>query len=187
MKKLLLLIIGKPSSGKSYAAEFIKKRFRTSAVHSGDVVREEIRRRGWPYTPETDRKIAEWFNQKGREKLIMKRSWVKLNKKNKILVIEGLRSKTQLRYLEIIAKMRPAIIRIDSPFNVRVQRLIKRGRFGKLESAEYLRRRDRSDKSHGLWGLLKLADYSIGNNNVTKKQFENRIQALVRSLLAKDN
>jgi adenylate kinase family enzyme len=70
MKNALILIIGLPGSGKSFAASVIKKRFHARVFETGDVIREEIKRRGWKYTPKNDAKVRDWFHS-GREHMIV--------------------------------------------------------------------------------------------------------------------
>src|SRR3972149_8117231 len=99
MKKIIL-IVGMPGSGKSLASEIIKKKFKAEKFSSGDIIREEIKRRGWKYTPENDRKIADWFHTGDRENLLVKRTWNKIRKsKRKYVVIEGFRSVEGYNYL----------------------------------------------------------------------------------------
>src|SRR2546426_12434972 len=104
MKKIIL-IVGIYGSGKSLAAEIIKRRFKAEKFSTGDIIREEIKRRGWKYTPENDSMIANWFHKGNREKLLVKRIWSKIRKsKRKFIVIEGFRSVEGYHYLKKIAK-----------------------------------------------------------------------------------
>ncbi len=186
MPKKLILIVGLPGSGKSTTADFIKKEFNAEVVHSGDIIREEIKKRGLEYTPKTDALIAHWFHTGGREKLIVKKVWDKIRKsKKKLIVIEGLRSEEQLKYLEKLAKTKPIIISIIASFKVRVKRELKRGRFGKKETISYLKFREKLEKSHGIEGLLKKANYKIDNSKLTIKQTNTKISKIIKEILTK--
>jgi dephospho-CoA kinase len=186
MSKKLILIVGLPGSGKSAAADFIKRKFNADIVHSGDIIREEIRRRGLKYTPKNDALIAHWFHTGGREELVVKRVWNKIRKSNKkLIVIEGLRSVKQLKYMEETAKIRPVIISVIASFKVRVKRELKRGRFGKEESIKYLRFRDKLEKSHGEDKLIKKADYAIDNSKLNMRQTDEKIAKIMKKILTK--
>lgn len=186
MPKKLIVILGLPGSGKSTAADFIKKEFNADVFHSGDIVREEIRKRGLEYTPKTDALIAHWFHTSGRERLLVKRVWDKMKKsKKKLIVIEGLRSDEQLKYLEKLAKTKLTIISIIASFNVRANRELKRGRFGKEETITYLKFREKLEKSHGIGGLLKKADYTIDNSKLSVKQTNFKISKIMKKILKK--
>jgi len=182
MLKKLILIVGLPGSGKSFAAYVIKKHFHAQVLKTGDVIRDEIKRRGLPYTPENDTKIRLWFHS-GREHMIFERLLKKM-KKNGIVVIDGLRSPKDLYLFRKILGNRIVIIKIESSLNVRVKREIKRSRFGK-ESVKYLKERDKSELSKlvGLKQLLKMADYTIDNSNSTKKQTESKVVSLMKKIL----
>jgi dephospho-CoA kinase len=186
MSKKLILIVGLPGSGKSAVADFLKRKFNAGIVHSGDIIREEIRRRGLEYTPKNDALIAHWFHTGGREILVVKRVWNKIRKSNKkLIVIEGLRSEKQLKYMEKIAKIRPVVISVVASFKVRVKRELKRGRFGKEESIKYLRFRDKLEKSHGEDKLIKKADYTIDNSKLNMKQTDDKISEIMKKILTK--
>jgi len=183
-KALILIIVGLPGSGKSIAAGIIKKKFDADIVHSGDVVREEVNKRGLKYTPKTDALVAHWFHTSGREKLMAKRVWDKVRiSKKRIIVIEGLRSPKVFYYLKKFSKTKPFIITVNASFEMRVERELKRGRFGKEETLNYLKTREKLEKSHGIKELMKKSDYRIDNTNLTVRQMENKIVKVVKSLI----
>jgi len=184
MKKALILIIGMPGSGKSFAASVIKKHFHAKVLKTGDIIREEIKIRGWLYTPENDTKMRLWFHS-GREHLSVERFWKKIKNEKCIVVIDGLRSPKELAIFKKLYKNRIILIKIKSPFKVRAKREIERGRFGKKESINYLKDRDKSELSDliGLRHLLKRADYTIDNSNLSKKQMERKVVNLIKSII----
>jgi dephospho-CoA kinase len=184
MKKALILIVGLPGSGKSFAADVIKKHFHARVLKTGDVIREEIKRRDLVYNPENDKKVRLWFHT-GREHLIVKRLWEKMKNYKGVVVIDGLRSPKELAMFKKIYKSNIFLIKIKSSFKVRAQRSIKRGRFGKEESIKYLKQRDKSELSDlvGLKQLLRRADYAIDNSKLTKKQMEKKVVSLIKSII----
>jgi dephospho-CoA kinase len=183
MKKALILIVGLPGSGKSFAASVIKKHFHAKVFETGDVIREEIKRRGLEYNPENDKKMRLWFHS-GREHIVVERLWKKMKNNRGLVVIDGLRSLKELAMFKKLYKDKIFLIKIKSTFKIRAQREIKRGRFGKEESLKYLRDRDRSELSElvGLKRLLKKADYTIDNSKLTKNQMEKEILNLLKSI-----
>ncbi|MFH1473754.1 MAG: AAA family ATPase [Candidatus Aenigmatarchaeota archaeon] len=182
MKKIIV-IVGLPGSGKSLAAEIIKKMFNADSFKSGDIIRDEIKRRGLKYTPENDSIAAHWFNVNGREKLLSRRLWGKVKKSKKdLIVLDGFRAPEQFKYLRETYKGKPVIIFIKSSFKVRAERELERKRFGKQENKEYLRHRDKLEKSHGLMETIKKADYTIDNSKLTKKQLESRVVKLMEKI-----
>jgi dephospho-CoA kinase len=186
MSKKLILIVGLSGSGKSTVSDFIKKRFDADVFLSGDIVRDETKRRGLSYTPENDSKIAHWFNLKGRERLLVKRMLFKAEKSKKnLVVLEGFRSDQDLKYMKEISKSRSFVIVIKAPFNVRAKRLLKRKkRFGE-DIIKYLRFRDKEEKGHGVIKLMKKADCTIDNSKLNKRQTNEKIEKIMKEILTK--
>jgi dephospho-CoA kinase len=183
MSNLIILVVGLPGSGKTFAGDIIKKRFNAHVVETGDVIREEIERRGWKYTPETDRRMREWFHS-GREYIVVKRVLDKLSEtKKKVRVVVGFRCLKELGVLKRLFKGKIIVISIIASFKIRAQREQKRKRFGKSETLSYLRKRDMAEKKIGLHHLLKKADYRINNTDLTKKQMEAKIVKLVNRII----
>ena len=182
MKKIIV-IVGLPGSGKTLAAEIIKKRFKAATFKSGDIIRDEVKRRGLKYTPENDSKIAHWFNTNGREKLLSRRLWDKVKRSKKdLIVLDGFRAPEQLKHLKETYKGKPVVIYMNSSFKVRAERKLRIRRFGKQKNKEYLRHRDKLEKSHGIIETIKKADYTIDNSKLTKKQLESRVVKLMEKI-----
>jgi dephospho-CoA kinase len=183
--RMMFCVVGLPGSGKSTVADYIAKRYCGTVIHSGDVIRAEVRRRKLPYTPESDLKVAQWFHEKGRQKILAKRVWDVLKQSKKsILVEEGFRSLEATHELERLASQHCIIIATVCPFKIRAARLAKRKRFSTGESLSYLKERDRDELRRGVGAVMKAADYRISNNGM-QKQTEKRIDVLMKRLLAR--
>jgi dephospho-CoA kinase len=181
----IVLVVGLPGSGKSTVANYIRDNYNARIFLSGDIIREEIKRRGLAYTPENDSKIAHWFHTSNREGLVVKRLWANIRKSGKkLVVIDGLRSETQLSILRKIAKTRPFVISIVASQNVRVRRELSRGRFGKKESVKYVKFRDKLEKSHGVARLMAKSDYKINNTHLSVRQSNYKIAKIMGEILA---
>ena len=179
----LILIVGMAGSGKSFAADLFAKKLHTKVFRTGDVIREEIKRRKLEYNKENDAKIAHWFHTQGREKLIIKRTWYKIEKYNKkTVIIEGCRAPEELTLLKKYSKVNPIIIAIKADFNTRMKRTMERKRFGKSEGKAYLKSRDKLELSHGIGKVIKKASYTIDNSRLSKRQMEKKIAKLTKGL-----
>lgn len=185
MRRLLFCVVGMPGSGKGTVSDYMAKKYHGTIIHSGDVIRAEVRRRKLPYTSESDLKVAQWFHEKGRQKLLARRVWdVLKHSKKAVLVEEGFRSLEATRELERLAGQRCIIIATACPFRVRAVRLAKRKRFAAGESISYLRQRDRDELRRGVGKVIKAANYHIDTSG-TRKQTEKRINVLMKRLLAR--
>lgn len=182
MKKIILVLVGMPGSGKSTIIDFITKKYNAKVFSSGDVIREERRRKGLENTPENDKKIAIWFS-KGREDIVVKRIWEKIKKcKNKIIVVDGFRGKGNTERLNKISGIKPIIIAVDVPFKIRAKRMLKRKRFKGKENIKYLKERDKAEIKIGVVGLMKKADYRIDNSG-TKPQTHKKTNEMMSKML----
>lgn len=179
MKKLVC-IVGMPGSGKTYLADIIAKKYKAKHFHSGDIIREEIKRRGLEYSPHADMVIAHWFHTHGRDKIIVERLWNKIKKsKKRLILVEGFRSESEVNYLRELSGIDPIVIAVTAPFKIRLKRELKRGRFGEEESKEYIKSRDNLEISHGIKKLIANADYKVENLG---KKGEKKILKLVRKI-----
>ncbi|MCD6477029.1 MAG: nucleoside monophosphate kinase [Candidatus Aenigmarchaeota archaeon] len=159
MKKVLL-IIGMPGSGKTTAANLLGKQLNANVIHSGDIVRQEIKRKGLKLTPEVDRKMRKYFHS-GREHIIVNKTIAQF-KRNKLNIVDGFRSLKEVKMLKNKG-YEPIIIYISAPFTTRAKRQIKRARMGKRETMSYLKIRDKDELKIGLEKLIKSADFVISN------------------------
>ncbi len=156
----IICVVGMPGSGKTTAAKILGEILGAPVVSTGDVVRDEIKRRGLKYTPETDEKISRWFHS-GREDLIVRRLAKMLGPD--VTVVEGLRSPEEVELLKKLTGADIRILGILLGFRKRLERLKKRKRFENV-TEEYLRKRDSREVGYGLGRLIKSADFRIRNS-----------------------
>ena len=62
----IIFIVGMPGSGKSVFKEKANE-MNIPVFSSGDIIREEIKKRKMEYNENNDLEIARWFNEDGRE------------------------------------------------------------------------------------------------------------------------
>ena len=199
---MLIVIVGMPCSGKTTALEVCKK-LGARTVASGDIVRDEIRRRGLPYNKITDRDVSGMFHEKGGERLLIERVLERVGGVRKarlsamskpagfahdpakdFIAIDGLRDVEQLQELERRTKVKPMVIRLDASFDVRLRRCIGRHRFTD-ESRAYLKSRDDVEKRRGLGEMMKRADLVFDTEDFNEAQFRKAFESFLKTLLAK--
>ncbi len=178
-QKLVICLVGLPGAGKSTIAKIIKKNFSASVFETGDVIREEIKRRGLRYTKENDENVSRWFHA-GRERLIIRRTASKMKASGSgIAVVSGFFAPEEYRMLSGTGMT--VLIAIVADFRKRYMRELLRKRFAS-QTEKYLRERDRRELGEGLGKLLKAADYRIINVS-GKRELEKKVVALVRKIL----
>jgi len=166
----ILIIVGMPGSGKTTCAN-IARRMNIFTLTTGDVIRDEIKRRGLEYNEQNDLKVARWFNENGREKLIARRlaEMIRNAGNPKKIVIEGFRSMQGINELKKILKEKDVtILAIHSSPNIRYEREKKRPRF-KGKGYRMIKMRDRQEIKHGLAEIIAMSDDIIVNNKSLKE------------------
>ena len=180
--KKIILIVGLPGSGKTHAAAFVKKKFGAKVINSGDIIRDEIERRGIKYSPTADASVAHWFHQYGREAVLVQKVYEKIVRaRKKLIIIEGFRDIDQLQILEDLLDHKISVIAVKCHFRTRWKRELGRGRFGKEETKEYIKNRDISEKHRGVERIIRKAKHKVDNNG-PKKQFEKDLIKMIRKL-----
>lgn len=184
---MLLLIVGMPCSGKTTALDVCRS-LGARILSSGDVVREEIARQGLPYNERTDRDVAGWFHEKGRERLLVERVLVKVggDPQRQFIALDGLRSAVQLRHLQEMAGVKPVIVALEASPEERLKRCLSRHRFPH-ETKAYLLSRDETERERGLEGLIKLADYRFNTNGMDEKTFRKEFKVFMKGILSKES
>lgn len=183
---MLLIIVGMPCAGKTTALEVCEE-MGAVTVSSGNVIREEIERRGVEYNEETDREVAAEFHREGKEEELMRRVLEKVRDEledgigDSFVAIEGLRAVGQVEFLEEETGVESTVVAVEASFEERVDRCLVRERFPG-EDEEYIRSRDEVEKERGLDELIENADYHLDTTDMTIEEFRDEFKKLVDKL-----
>lgn len=173
-------IVGLPGSGKSEAAA-VAAELDIPVVTMGDVIRAECRKRG--LDPATEHgQVAQDLRAEHGEGAIAERSLPHVETAladNAAVVIDGIRSGTEVDQFEAAFGDEFTLVSIEAPFETRADRLAVRGRdAGGEEGGETLEARDRRELEFGMGEAMDRADVTISNTD-SLDQF----RVTVRSLL----
>ena len=160
----IIFIVGMPGSGKSVFTD-IAKEMNIPVFSSGDIIREEIKRRDITYNEKNDLEVARWFNEEGREELIGERFFDKIQKINDdFVILEGVRSiRSVNRLKQLLPNCDIQVIAIHASPDKRHKRITERPRFhGK--GYVNVKERDEQELKHGLGELIALSDEIIVND-----------------------
>ena len=175
---MLILLVGLTSSGKSTAAGVLRD-MGFSVASTGDVIRDEIKKRGMEYNKENDVKISRWFNEVAGEKEVIRRLNEKLVGDKK--AIDGIRSPEMVPKLSEIFGERPVILAIKADRDSRYRRECERKKFTDF-SREDMDRRDLAHINMGTEKLIEMADYAIDNTCLTKDELRERLKDIVENI-----
>ncbi|ALU11610.1 hypothetical protein EYM_03040 [Ignicoccus islandicus DSM 13165] len=179
MVKLIIVTTGLPGSGKGTFAK-VAEQLKIPVIVMGDIVRSEVVRRGLDLTPENIRRVALQLREEEGSIAVAKRVAEKIRGlESCAVVIDGVRSLDEVEVFRKLGKV--VIISIEAPFEVRLGRVLKRGRVDDV-SEEELRKRDELEISLGIDKVMRNAEIVIENVS-TLQDFVDKSKRLLSELL----
>ncbi len=159
MIKVIIITTGLPGAGKGTLAE-VAKELGIPVLVMGDVIREEVRAQKLEPTPENMRRISKELREKEGMDVVARRMLNKLeNVTSCAVLIDGVRSMCEVNVFKKVAKV--IIIKIDAPFEVRLERIKKRGRSD--DKPEDLKKREQMELAFGMKEVMEKANYTLEN------------------------
>jgi dephospho-CoA kinase len=176
-------VAGMPGTGKSLVTRAAEQ-IGCSVVIMGDVVREEVTKRGLSLTPENVGTVMLKLRDEEGPAVVARRCIPKIeNAKDEVVVVDGLRSLHEVEeYKRHFTNF--VTIAVHSSPETRFQRLFRRKRSDDPQGWESFRRRDMRELSVGLGNVIATADYMIINER-PKIQTEKQIRNLLSRVAGK--
>lgn len=161
--RLIVAVAGLPGSGKSELSRALAGALKATLVVLGDIVREEVRRRGLEPTPENVEAVATELRARwGRGVVARLAEGAIRSAPSDYVVVDGLRSPEELDVLRSIAPT--CVVAVHAAPSIRFSRLSSRGRLGE-GSLEAFMLRDRKNLEYGVGDVVALADYMVVNES----------------------
>lgn len=161
----IIAFVGLPLSGKTTASK-IAEELGIPVVVMGDVVREEVRRRGLELTDENAGRVATELRENEGMDAIAKRCISKIREKlseRGIVVVDGIRGIAEVERFREEFGDDFILINIEAPLEVRFERALKRKRDDDVKTLDDLKRRDERELSWNMGEAIRLADITIEN------------------------
>lgn len=183
MKRLLLILIGLPGSGKTTAADFFASQ-KIPVVRMGQITDEMLRKGKISFSEINENYIRQSLRkQYGDDIYARLTSHIikELFLTHVVVAVDGLRTQSEHRfYLKLFKNLKLVLIESDTKW--RYERLLKRvvRSMSKFETAK----RDKWEKEIGLVKLKNYADYVITNNK-GKKELKAALKVILTSLIYK--
>lgn len=177
---MIVAFVGYPLSGKSTAAE-VAKELGIPVVTMGDVVREEALKRGLEPNSGNLGKIASELREKEGMDAIAKRCIPRIRSMGRVVFVDGIRGIAEVNTFKK-AFEDFALIAIECPIEIRLERAKQRKRSDDVLSVDELIERDRREESWGLKEAMEVADFTIENKG-DLEEFREKVREILRKLL----
>jgi len=168
----VLAFIGAPAAGKTVAAA-VARELGIPVITMGDVIREEVQRRGLPFTDEYLGGVANELRAREGMDVIAKRCIPLIRAliehavkeaAKPVLVIDGIRGLAEVEAFKQAFGSKFILVRIDAPLELRYARSQMRGRGDDALSIEAFKRREARENQWGLEAAMAMADRVISND-----------------------
>ena len=174
----ILAFVGMPASGKSEASSVLLNHGIT-VINMGDVIREEVVRRGLEATDANTGGVGTDLRENEGKDAVAIRCIPKIrDAADDFIAIDGVRSVAEVDCFKQEFGDDFTLISIDSPLEIRFERVIARKRSDDMKDISGLKARDDRELGWGMGEAMEIADVVITNND-TLEDFRKKITALV--------
>jgi len=180
----LIAFVGYPLSGKSTASK-IAKELGIPVVVMGDVIRNELRKRGLEISDENAGRIANELREREGMDAIAKRCIPIIREAGKdsgVVVVDGIRGIAEVERFRKEFGDDFILIGIESSTEKRLERTKVRGREDDVSTLDELKGRDEREESWGLKEALEASDLTIENESDVES-FKEKVKAVLREFL----
>ncbi len=157
-----------PGSGKTAAVKVAADRG-VQVLRMGDSVWDEVKRRDLPLEAKVVGRIADEMRESHGPDIWARRTLRKVDTDAKLVVIDGLRSLSELSVFQNALGQDFVLVHIHCPTEVRMQRVMGRGREDDTLTEEAFLQRDERELGWGLGEVLEEADVVISNTGTEQE------------------
>jgi dephospho-CoA kinase len=164
-------LVGLQGSGKTEVAKVFEKSD-VPFVRMGDVVWEELKRRGQEITEAAVAKLANELRQEDGLAAIAKRCVPLISERGKgkkVVVVDGIRGIAEVEEFRRAFGEKFHLLAVGSDEKARYSRIASRGRADDAPTLERFREKDRRELSWGLEEALADADFLIKNEGTLEE------------------
>ncbi|CAJ36099.1 AAA family ATPase [Methanocella arvoryzae] len=175
----VIAFVGMPGAGKSVASD-VARSMGLPVIIMGDVLREEVKNRGLAPTDENVGGVANQLRKDEGMDAIAKRCIPKIQALGaRVVVIDGIRGIAEVETFRKAFGDNFTLVKIDAPFELRLDRLRKRMRADDQGTPEWLKQRDERELSWGMGLAIEAATKSVVNLDPIEK-FQSEIRSVIR-------
>jgi dephospho-CoA kinase len=164
----IVAFTGMPGSGKTAAVKVALDRG-IQVLRMGDAVWDEVKRRDLPLKADVVGQVADEMRRTDGPDIWARRTLKKVDPDAKLVVIDGLRSMAELEVFKNALGNDFIVVHIQCPTEVRMERILGRGRVDDTGSVEAFNARDERELAWGLGEVLEAADVLISNTGTEQE------------------
>jgi len=174
---------GMPWAGKTEAVS-VAKELGLPVIRMGDMVWEEVKRKGLTVNNENVSRVAEEMRKIHGRDIWAKKTLKKIKGGDfgEVIVIDGVRSLEEVKCFKSFFNKNFTIIAITAPEEVRRKRAVNRRRIDDTRDLEEIKKREEREKKWGVLEVVENADYIISNEG-DLETFRTSIEVLLRKLI----
>ncbi|HJH28499.1 MAG TPA: flagellar hook-basal body complex protein FliE [Methanosarcinaceae archaeon] len=177
----IIAFVGMPASGKSEAGRVAVDQG-IYVINMGDVIREEVVRRGLEPTDVNTGGVGTDLRENEGMDAVAKRCIPKINNSGTdMVVIDGVRGIAEVEMFKQEFGEDFTLVNIDSSIQMRLERVKARGRSDDMTDIEALRRRDERELGWGMGEAITASDITI-SNTTGLEEFRQKIVKLLEEL-----
>lgn len=168
----VIALVGMAGSGKGTCTTFISENYHVPIVHFGNMVYEEVERRGLDIV-QHEREVREDMRKQEGVAVLAKRVAQKaqgfLAAGEKGVVLDGLYSWSEYKHLKSVFGEDLAIIAVVTPRSLRYERVVNRQDARRQYTKEQVERRDIEEiENLEKGGPIAMADFTVLNDSATE-------------------
>ncbi|MDE1868711.1 MAG: dephospho-CoA kinase [Candidatus Micrarchaeota archaeon] len=174
---MIVAITGMPGSGKSTAAEILKKKG-FKVVELSDFIKKEMRHRGIEITAKNIEHFAIAMRKKLGMDMTAKFAIKDISRMRGDIAISGVRDIDEVLYMRRKLKKIIPVIALVAPQRLRYERIKARARPSDVKSFKEFRWRDNENKKLGIGRVIHSADMLVSNSGTRRQLSDNMGRAL---------
>jgi dephospho-CoA kinase len=182
MEQKIIAFVGMPGSGKGTCTDYLHKKYNWPVIHFGNMVYEEVQRRGLDNVKDEVFVREDMRKQEGPAVLakhVARKAQQYLDEGQSTVVLDGLYSWTEYKYLEKTFGENLIVIAVVAPKKVRRERVLNRKDSHRKYTLEQLITREVAEiENIEKGGPIAYADYTIANETT----MEDLLQCLEKIL-----
>ncbi len=170
--KKVIAFVGMPGSGKGTCTDFLNQKYDWPIVHFGNMVYEEVKKRGLDNIKHEVEVREDMRRQEGPAVMAVhavNKANEYFQKGSKVTLLDGLYSWSEYKYLDGIYSKNMTVIAIAAPKNIRRQRVLDRKDSHRRYTLDQLIDREIAEiENLEKGGPIAYADYTIINDGTAE-------------------